>query len=212
MAVATAYTSQKPHLTGFCGVGQHEGTKPRGHNGKPLKVCEFWQVCTCDCHKQITAMFEMSGRERVPVPNPEYVPYQRDFWMPSDDPDFGLPEAHPDVAEGGQLVVTDRQVQVTEGGRTRKGDLEYAVQRVCLDWNVEKAEYCTVKYISETVFANESAALDKPPSLGAVAAVLSRWEKYGYALLGTKPVRFVMLTPQGREKGLEWCRANFKKK
>lgn len=204
------------YISGFCNIGSHEGTKPRSPSGKPLKTCEAWGSCACDCHKQITQMFDMTGRARVPVPNPEYVPPQRTYWMPSDDPNYGLPEASPDVVQGGGLAVAERTVQITEGGRTRKGDLEYAVQRVCLA-PINKAlspedDYYSVKYISQAVFENESAALDKPPSLGAVAAVLSRWEKYDYAMLGKNPVRFVMLTPQGREKGLEWCRANFKAK
>lgn len=205
------------YVTGYCNIGSHEGTKPKGAiTGAPMKTCEAWAECKCDCHAQITKMFEMTGQPRVPVPNPEYAPPERTYWMPSDDPNYGLPEASPDIVQGGGVLVAERTVQITEGGRTKKGDLEYAVQRVCLapiDKTISpEDDYYSVKYISQAVYEAESAALEKPPSLGAVAAVLSRWEKYDYAMLGKNPVRFVGLTPQGREKGLDWCRAQYKKK
>lgn len=208
----TTVVKMSKHITGFCGIGSHEGTKPKSPSGKPLKTCEDWVVCGCDCHKQITSMFEMTGRERVPVPNPEYITPERTYWMPSDEPNYGLPEPSPDIGQGGALVAERGAVQITESGRTKKGDLERAVQRVCL-WPLSEGEdYYSVKYISQKVYENEAAALEKPPSLGAVAAVLQRWEKYGYAMLGRNPVRFVMLTLAGKENGLDWCRANYKAK
>lgn len=198
------------YQSGFCSVGHHEGTKPKGAiTGAPLKVCEMWQECTCPCHAEITRMFEMGGQVRIAVPNPEFVPYERTYWMPSDDPTYKMPVAQPDV------VVKDDHLQITETGRTRKGSLESAVQRVVLEWMerpvMERIEGLVVKDIAERVYEKEGAALDKPPSLGAVGAVLDRWNKYGYVMLGAKPVRVISLTKDGVEKGLEWCRARAKK-
>lgn len=198
-----------PFQSGFCKSGWHEGTRAKDWRGNPAPVCLLVNQCPCECHTEITRMFEMAGRERTPQDNPEYVPYTRTFWMPSDEPDYGLPEAHPDeVAEDDHLIVN-------ASGRTRKGSLEGAVQRVVLEWLelpvMQRIEGLAVKEIADRVYEKEGAALEKPPSLGAVAAVLDRWEKYGYVLLGTKPVRVVALTPDGTQNGLDWCRARAKK-
>jgi hypothetical protein len=197
----------KGMISGFCDVGSHEGTRPKGwSSGTPMKTCPYWLSCGCDCHKEVTRMFEMTGQERIEVPNPEYRPYERTFWMPSLEDK--LPEPQADVVEH------DDHLQVTATGRTRKGSLETAVQKVVLAWQelpvAQRIEGLSVKDISEKVYENEGASLEKPPSLGAVAAVLDRWVKYGYVMLGTKPVRVVTLTKEGKENGLEWCRARFK--
>jgi len=42
----------------------------------------------------------------------------------------------------------------------------------------------------------------KPTSSAAVARVLDRWVSVGYAIVKRKPIRFVDLTPEGRELGL----------
>jgi len=207
MAATTKY------LTGFCSIGQHEGTRPRGYNDKPLKTCYFWQECSCDCHIQITKMFEMTGQERIPVDNPEYIVPKRTFWIPSDDPDYGISAlAAPEITpEGVSATVIAKEVSVTPTGRTSRGGLESWVQRECLAWLVDRdPEYgLPVRIISEEIGRVEAI---NPPSQGAIAAVFDRWVKYGYALFADKPRRFTGLTSQGQEKGLDWCRANFKAK
>lgn len=211
MATQSVYTDQKPHLTGFCGMGQHEGTKPKSWNGLPLKVCEYWQVCTCECHVQITKMFEMTGQERVPMPNPEYVTPPRKYWMPSDDPEYRMPAAAPEVAEEGvAAAVLERTVQTTPTGRTQRGGLEFWVQRECLAWLVDRdPDYgLTVRIISEEIARIEGI---KAPSQGAIGAVFDRWVKYGYAQIADKPRRFIGLTELGEANGLDWCRAQYKK-
>jgi len=202
-------TPDGKYLSGFCGsTGQCEGTRPKGWNGTPLKTCPFWQTCTCNCHTELTRMFEMTGQERIPVPNPEYIPYARTYWMPSDDPDYKMPDAAPDVAS------TD-EVQITATGRVRKGGLEIGVQKVLLAWMerpvMERIDGLDVKTISALVYENEGATLEKAPYLGAIGAVLDRWEACGYVMLGRKPVRIVGLTADGKEKGLDWCKAKAKK-
>lgn len=210
MTTPPVKTKKLPFLTGFCDVGSHEGTRAKSWSGQPMRTCPFWETCPCECHETITRMFEMAGRERLPQENPEYVPYQRDFWMPSDDPTYRMPDAAPDV------VTSEDKLEVTASGRVRKGGLEIAVQKVVLAW-LEDADLGTrivglaVKDISDRVYENEGAALEKPPSLGAVDAVLKRWDGYGYVLLGHKPTRVIGLTPDGKENGLDWCRARSKK-
>jgi hypothetical protein len=200
---------QLPFPSGFCNSGWHEGMRAKDWRGNPAPVCKLAKTCPCDCHKELDRMFEMAGRERVIQDNPEYVPYHRTFWMPSDDPNWGLPEAVPDAPQ------VDDHLEVTESGRTRKGSLESAVQRIVLKWLelpvMERIEGLNVKEISERVYQEEGAALEKAPSLGAVGAVLDRWDKCGYVMLGAKPVRVIALTKDGKEKGLDWCKARAKK-
>lgn len=201
-----------PFPSGFCNSGWHEGTRAKDWKGNPAPTCKLIGSCPCECHKELDRMFEMAGRERVVQDNPEWMPPVRTFWMPSDDPNYRMPEALP----VGETDISTDHLEVTPTGRTRKGSLEAAVQRAVLAW-LEGADLgkriqgFAVKDISEKVYENEGAALEKPPSLGAVGAVLDRWEECGYVLLGRKPVRVIGLTPDGTEKGLEWCRAKHKK-
>ncbi len=199
-----------PFPSGFCNSGWHEGTRAKDWRGNPAPTCRLAGSCPCSCHTELDRMFEMAGQERVVQDNPEWIPPERTYWMPSDDPTYNMPAAAPDV------VADDEHLEVTATGRVRKGGLESAVQRVVLTWlegaDLQKRiEGFVVKDISAAVFENEGAALDKPPSLGAIGAVLDRWDTYGYVLLGKKPVRVIGLTPDGQEKGLDWCRARFKK-
>lgn len=199
------------YLTGFCNMGQCEGTKPRGHNDTPLPTCTFWQDCKCECHEQITKMYEMAGMERRPAErNPEYVPPKRTYWIPSDDPDYAMPTGAPEIDAGG-VALAEKVVKVTETGRTQRGGLESWVQRECLAWLVDRdPEYgLTVRILSDEIGRIEGIT---PPSQGAIAAVFDRWIKYDYAVISTdRPRRFLGLTEQGQTHGLDWCRANYKK-
>lgn len=58
----------------------------------------------------------------------------------------------------------------------------------------------------------ERDGLDKPPSTGAVAAVLDRWDNYGFADIGEGPVRFVDYTEAGRTEGLTALKAKHREK
>jgi hypothetical protein len=198
------------YVTGFCSIGSHEGTKPKSPSGKPMKVCEAWETCSCDCHASITKMCEMVGQPRLPMPNPEYVTPERTYWMPRDEPGFGLPEAHPEINAGG-VAVAEKVITVTATGRTQRGGLEFWVQRECLAWLVDRdPEYgMPVRILSDEIGRIEGI---NPPSQGAIAAVFDRWVKYGYAIISEdRPKRFLGLTEQGEKMGLDWCRANAKK-
>lgn len=202
-------TGLKKVWSGFCNMKQCEGTRPRGHNDMPLKTCPFWLDCPCECHAKITEMCEMAGIERTIQENPEYIPPQRTYWMPSDEPNFALPEAMPDLADDGSVAVVEREIKVTLTGRTQRGGLEFWVQRECLAWLLDNdGENCTPRFLSDEIARVEGIA---PPSQGAIAAVFDRWVKYDYAVIEKKPQRFVKLTPTGHEKGLDWCRANYRK-
>lgn len=197
------------YLSGFCSMKQCEGTKPTGYKGVPLKTCPFWQECLCDCHETITKMFEMAEQPRILMDVSGYVAPPRTFWLPSDDPNYGINVAGaPEIGQEG-VVLLEKPVAVTPTGRTSRGGLESWVQRECLAWIVDRdPEYgLPVRVISDEIGRIEGI---NPPSQGAIAAVFDRWVKYDYAQFADKPRRFVGLTPRGQEKGLDWCRANHK--
>lgn len=208
----TVNGTQVPLCSGLCETNAHEGTRPKSYNGTPRQVC-LLSWCECECHTRLDEMFDMMEMERTPQDNPEFVPYERTYWMPSDDPNYGIDtQPQSDFTETGDVAVLEREVAVTESGRTARGGLEFWVQRECLAWILDHddGEPCTPKFLSNEIARVEGI---KPPSQGAISAVFDRWERYGYARIGRdRPQRFLGLTEQGKEKGLDWCRANAKKR
>lgn len=194
--------------TGFCGNGQHEGTKVLSPSGKPMKTCEFFVTCPCDCHAQLDKLFVMTGQERILVDASGYQPPPHEFTMPSEDPEWLLsrlgatvplvaPENAPTVPPPGSTVPA---FGATPTGRAARGQLESWVWQTCKVWIVEQDGLCTPQYISDEIARRE--AID-PPSVGAVHAVFERWIKLGFAVIEKKPTRFVRLTPDGQHLGLE---------
>jgi hypothetical protein len=207
----------RKHRTGFCSNGQCEGTKPKGVNGSPMKTCTFWQECPCNCHKQITQMFEMAGLPRVAQDNPEYRVDRSEFVMP--DP---VIQTYEEIIEQVQNQFADKpyyqefaekftpQVQLppsapktyseTPSGRTAKGQLEDWVKQACDVWIAEKYSWpCTPSYLSGTIADVEKVPT---PSTGAIGAVFNRWEELGFAVIGKKPIRFTAYTEEGMRLGL----------
>lgn len=195
------------YISGFCGIGCHEGKKVYSASGKPMKVCTAHDLCTCSCHEKITKMYRMSGVERVAQPNPEYVAAVNvDLtWMDSSDDDtsLGTPavvrpvvEKPSPVAPG--LVESARTFAPTATGGRARGQLESEVLKVCnLYVSGHLDSLMTPKFIGESIDAGN------PPSQGAIAAVLDRWSSIGYANVKTGPIRFVGFTVQGMRLGLE---------
>lgn len=165
----------------------------------------------------ISKMFEMQKMERILVENPEYVPPHRTFWMPSDDP---LPALSINVERAAAVLLEspapDRvpatirpEFDPTPTGRTARGQLEYWVKEQCDIWLVEEYKFpCTLNWLAEQIAHDQ--AID-PPSVGAVDAVLKRWEKLGFAVLAKKPNRFVEYTPDGIKLGLEGLKLRAKR-
>lgn len=207
---------KKKILSGFCANGQHEGTKPSGKSGMPFPVCTCWTTCDCDCHTRITEMYESLGLPREEaMQNPEYSAYaktQRDkFVMP--DPVIvaldGLsnvgggilppvPEDAPTVPENGTLDPLGEPAPApvvprfapTPTGRRARGQLEYDVLTVCIEYSNEEYDWelCTPKLVSERI--GKKYAIE-PPSTGAIDAVWNRWEALEFAVRDHKPSRFV---------------------
>lgn len=209
-------------ISGFCGIGCHEGTQPVNHNGAPLKVCvaigsgpNAKDRCSCKCHKEIDKMYESAGLPRVPQQSP--------LWKPTPSPDLSWLYEEPEgvqpasVFSGSQGTPTnaeparDHGIPVeparhdpderTPSGYRRKGQLEDSVNEVCTGYlkgkyKADENGDMTTKHIAYLIDPEE------PPSPGAIQSVLQRWEKLGYAEMRRKPVGFQMLTVEGMQKGL----------
>jgi hypothetical protein len=210
-----------PYKTGFCGIGCHEGTKPRSYSGTPMKTCTKWQECSCDCHVQITRMFEMADLPRVVQENPEYVPPKHDFWMPSLEERAAARAALLASASNGASIPTEdddapataplgRSFAPTPTGRAARGELEAWVLATCQEWVAEGyKELATPMNIGHEIGRREGI---NPPSVGAIGAVFDRWVAMGFAICERKPVRFIKFTEEGKRLGLYVLKEKYKLK
>ena len=94
--------------------------------------------------------------------------------------------------------------------RRSRGSLESDVKSICDKFVTGEVklgdnENLTPHRISRLIKDHES--LDAPPSVGAVAAVLNRWEKIGFAEVEYKPFRFIDYSEAGRTDGLTALKA-----
>lgn len=204
-------TRTKLTRTGLCINGQCEATKPKSSSGKPMPVCLVWEWCKCNCHKQITDMYELAGLSREePEQNPDFRPNKSDFYMPS--PYAGMPDTGLSSPDGATTLPGDERAVVippndahglvsgrhgtvtplfadTPSGRRARGKLEYEVLDVCADWSrdVFDWEACTPKNISEEIGKRLEAEC---PSTGAIVEVFKRWDKLDFASYEKKPIQF----------------------
>lgn len=203
-------------LTGYCGNGQCEGTKPVNFAGEPLAVCPMWQKCPCICHYKLDELFEMTGQERRHVPNDKYVPKKGSFVMPDPvdlDPlgvpsDNGGPVTPPTVQEPAAANVAAPVAPLVErrgpSGRSSPGGLEARVWAACRELSGD----ITPKAVSEWIADWWSIPL---PSPGAIREVFIRWEKLGYATWAKKPIRFTGFTGEGTWEELARIKAENKR-
>lgn len=198
------------YKTGFCGMGQHEGTAPVAYNGKPMKVCVAYEICTCSCHEKFNSMYKMANTERRVHQNPNYEPVMHpsyaEYFSESEEL-LGTPmgagstttrvmEKPSETAPG--LLESARSFTVTPSGYRQRGQLEVEVQQVCNRAMMgEFDEHCTPQFIAQQIDP------DNPPSTGAIGAVFNRWERIGYAKIHRKPLYFQHLTVEGMRDGLE---------
>jgi hypothetical protein len=199
--------ASKNYKSGFCTNGQHEGTKPRGNNGAPLKTCTLVGTCKCTCHVQLDKMYEMTGMERVVQENPEWRRPQNTFVMPPPVVRH-FEEVEPDQEEEEVILVGNIQLPPmqkktyveTSSGRTAKGQLEDWVKQACDVWLAEGYRWeCTPSYLSRAIAEAERVPT---PSTGAIGAVFTRWLELGFANIQRKPTRFTGYTEDGIKLGL----------
>lgn len=196
-----------PMVTGFCNSGWHEGQKI----DKP--TCRFWLLCPCDCHTQLSRMAFLTDTVRMLVDNSTYVPDRGGFVMVT-RAELAVQTAvsrvesarvEPSAAPG---LVPDsilRDFAATETGRAAKGQLESWVREVTDAWALDPSENCTPQLVSRAIARQQG--LEKPPSVGAIDAVFKRWSAIDFAVIGTRPTRFVRYTVAGIQYGLEGLKA-----
>jgi len=208
------------YVSGWCGGhNQCEGMKPRSPSGRPMKTCHMWLTCPCDCHEEISQMFAMSKRERQVVDNPEYIVDHSAFIMPTAaevEQARALKSSSTPVtivkSEDPRIPDTVVKEFHSKSGRAQKGELELYVKQCCDAYRIapnRREITCGVKYVAQWIFDQKLMAV--PPSPGAVDAVFKRWTAINFALIGTKPTRFLMYTPEGIEHGLEGMKAQAKR-
>lgn len=196
-------TKTKSIRTGFCIMKQCEGTKPVSPSGKGLKTCDYWMDCPCECHTNITDMCEMAGVERTLRNVSLYTPDVGRYWMPTPEFMAALRATLKPAVDGTQQG--DGPVfNPTPTGIRAKGQLESQVKEVCDKWDHGNGPVnLPLSFIALSIDTNE------PPSVGAIREVMLRWEKYGFATMGTKPLAFTGYTATGRERGLDVLKYEF---
>lgn len=219
--MSTVINRNGKYKTGLCGNGCCEGTNPKNVFGHALPTCTHWQTCSCKCHLFYDEMFKVAGEQRTAVDNSSYAPDKGDFVMPSMDeiiasrvsssatqtsPPQILQSERPDVIP----ATVTRTYGPTPSGRAARGELESQVKWACDLWLVEAPPWaCTPRWISEEIAKQYGI---KPPSVGAIDAVLNRWVTIGFAIKETKPTRFSAYTEDGIKLTLEGCKQRAKRK
>lgn len=209
----------------------HEGTKPVSSVGTPVKLCMFYMTCPCTCHQKIDDMYKMLEIPRPESEqSPEYharsearrletqimldnlgrymppgtgLSSSDDIETPLDmqDPVTGAAGPVADVLAGHADPASEPVFAPTPTGRRARGQLEYDVLTVCIDYaaNVFDWDMCTPKNVSQEI--GKRYAIE-PPSTGAINAVWNRWEKLDFAVQDSKPSRFVKFMVEGASVGL----------
>lgn len=209
------------YISGFCGNGHCEGTRPKTASGKPRKVCVAYDVCECKCHVSLNEMHELAGKPRRPYQNPAYEPppnvdltWLDQVVVTSIDaaPIDGMAPTREPVerpsAEAPGLRESTREWHDTPSGARQRGQLEEEVRRVC---NQAMRGTFGDSLMTPPFIAHQINEI-KPPSTGAIGRVLDRWEEMGFAKIHRKPVYFEGYTLEGLKKGLEQMKAEQKRK
>lgn len=204
------------YVTGFCGSGFCEGTRPKSPSGKPMKVCDFVDICSCTCHSKITKMYELASIPRVTQQNPDYEPFiGPDLGWIQDErippapfvPAQPFTLAAPEIPGESHTAGTVADVDGPRPDRTNRlrGWLENEVKDITDRYmSGEISDMLTPKLLAVWVDP------ENPPSVGAVGAVLDRWAEIGFAQINKNPVRFVSYTVKGMTLGLERMKADAK--
>lgn len=207
----TALPKMNKYKTGWCNVGQCEGTKKKSPSGVPYHICTDYLTCPCECHARITEMYKLTG---LPRPVPEQSP-ERQEYIAEGQLEMALMLAdvrrmtalstpnglvtHPATespvgSDGDPATGTTAPARPTftptPTGIRPKGQLEYDVLLILVDFHNEVYEeslLCTPKMISNEIAKRNTS---EPPSTGAVNAVLERWDALEFIAFYKKPTRF----------------------
>lgn len=112
------------------------------------------------------------------------------------------------------MATATKDDKSTTTGRGR-GELEAKVMKVTEAFEDGKIDLpdgqaLTPHFIAKQIAKNEG--LEKPPSTGAVSAVIKRWEEYGYALTDDKPFAYRRISAAGKKQGLDTLKEKHREK
>ena len=197
------------YITGFCATGGHEGTANKSPSGLFLRSCrgtysvpvshaygkQVQVICTCACHaafNEIREMMAAMGKIDIPAAPvaPKETPTPTGGPVPTQRPAPATTQAATGLLPF-QRATVEGMVR-TETGRAAKGQLEEQVRLALVKYQVfVDAGMITPAYLSRAIDK------EKPPSQGAIGAVMDRWEKKGLIQIGRKPLRIAKVTSLG---------------
>lgn len=203
------------YITGFCSTGSCEGTSKRSPSGLPMPACRGTYVipsgvggrsrtytCSHECHKAFAEIREMMAAMNAMhgIAQPGTAGAKQETHSPTGVArpaavaTTAATAAPPPARHGGLVppVPSSRTFSPTPTGRAARGQLEEQV-RVSLKQYQAFVSMGTIT----PAFLSKAIDKEKPPSQGAVAAVLERWEKKGLIEIARKPLRVGKVTSLG---------------
>lgn len=156
-------------------------------------------------------MYEMAKTPRVPVPNPDYIPYESGIMafieelnsgnMDETAPSLKVTEPKEVPLEAAPtLALSAKSFAPTATGYRAPGQLENEIRDVCNRYMMgefEDGTACTPKFIQQTISS------EPEPSVGAIGQAFKTWERIGFAVIDKSPMRFVRFTADGMRFGLD---------
>jgi hypothetical protein len=213
-----AGTPKGKYVSQWCYVGNHEELT----NGERECKGVAWQYshpqnrpmfpcfCACSCHRMARdlPLDAPSWPVEPPAVDPERMTLRDELkaWARKNKPDE--PVKVP-VRLSDQLTAD----KITDGGRRARGALELQVFDSCERYEAgmivfgevdpDELPYMTCGVIAEVIVENYGC---RSPSTGAIHSVLTRWKDEGFALIGSKPMRFLAFTELKASIGIDGLR------
>jgi hypothetical protein len=197
--------------TGFCGIGNHEGSKNKTANGAVLRACVIGGrtdagkvgiiVCICDCHDMAREMEAMSGVQIPPVLVNRTPPRLGSLLGLAPRTTGGTGTSGTgDVGRPSVVLPSGARFVATPTGRAAKGQLEEQVRHfVSVQVSAAGDEMIAMLGLQPGTIA-KGINVDSPPSTGAVYSVLKRWEAAAMVELRDGPFAFVRFTERGKRE------------
>lgn len=207
------------YVTAHCSQGNCEGTANKSISGAVYQACKgvykfnFREggtvVCTHNCHKvfaEIRALIaDMPGNKAiVDLPVPPVAKGNLFLPEPHTIPVSALsvplnPSQAPMGTPAPPAGMASKVFTPTSSGRAARGELEEQVRVVLVAaWRGSRSLVETVGLSPKAIAVGISK--DKPPSQGAVYAVLTRWSSKNWVILEDKPFRTKGFTGQGEQR------------
>jgi hypothetical protein len=200
------------YVTGFCGVGAHEGVELKSPSGAVLRSCTMGGrydanlksgmiVCTCSCHDMSREMEQLTGQTLPPVLTNRTPPRLGSLLGLPGRSTGGLNEpGTDDMTTASVAVASGARFAVTPTGRAARGQLEEQVRYV-IEERVKAAGHDLIALVGLTTGAIMLAIdRDNPPSSGAVYSVLKRWSGANLIDIAESPYRFLRYTDRGKRE------------